>query len=423
MCGNLITLARPSLFVGLLLIADAPCLAAEAVNEFCPVLVDRKATPRHSLVYQGKEIQFCCSECVKEFEEHPQVYAGQVPQLQQLAWHEKTRALLDANTRFALIGLLVGTLGASRFVGWKWPAKSDARPGPLRQLFSRRIPVVVPLAIVCALLGGLAWKFERELFYHQMADQIHYATFYDFGYPPVPVKPRIENRIQTTYYRGNDERSSALGSGGNYRTASFHLSLATADCRMLNYGDQVAGDELFVRFEIERAPYTPDFMYSEKLMSHMFLTQQCDRFLGRSGPAPDAVNLTMTEPMQQWEASFPIGKISEANCCPEDRLRGIIYVCERYYYQAHWWSQAKDTRGGSRYHYAIQYDLHLEDGALAADSNLWMGYLYRTRKFPAWKVPFDEWFSWDPEKIPVLTEPNATDDPEALGISDYDSDA
>jgi len=41
-----------------------------------------------------------------------------------------------------------------------------------------------------------------------------------------------------------------------------------------------------------------------------------------------------------------------------------------------------------------------------------MGSLYRTRKFPKWKVSMHEWFSYLP--IPVLPSENI-DDPEHLG--------
>ena len=45
-----------------------------------------------------------------------------------------------------------------------------------------------------------------------------------------------------------------------------------------------------------------------------------------------------------------------------------------------------------------------------------MGALYRTRKFPTWRVPMSEWFSHEP--IPVLPGENTTD-PELLGLPEH----
>jgi YHS domain-containing protein len=403
--------------LGLLL--ASPC-AAEVSNEFCPVMPTRKATDRHTAVYEGKEVRFCCSECIKEFEENPQVYVSLVPQLKTRSWYEKFLAVLNANSLSVVVSSLAGSLVVLRLARWRWTADVNAQASRAKQWVVRPVPVAIPLAIVVVLVSGLAWKFYCDLYFDKLEDQIHFATFYDFGYPPVPAQPPIENRIQSTYYRGNDERSPALGFRGNYRTATFHLSLSTATNDPLRYGDDIQDQELFVRLVIDRPPFTPDFLYSEKLMEKMFLTKECDRFLGRSGRIADQVNLTMTKPMQQWEARFPIGTPQYQPGKSTERLYGIIYLCEEQYFAGNWWSTAKNSRGGSRFHYGIQYDLDLRDGKIAADSNLYMGYLYRTRKFPTWKVPFDQWFSTDPTKIPELTQPNTTDDPEILGISDYE---
>jgi hypothetical protein len=56
---------------------------------------------------------------------------------------------------------------------------------------------------------------------------------------------------------------------------------------------------------------------------------------------------------------------------------------------------------GARFHYAIPFDLRFRDGALQADSALWMGALYRTRKYTRNQLPYEEWFSASP--IPVVT--------------------
>jgi hypothetical protein len=248
-----------------------------------------------------------------------------------------------------------------------------------------------------------------------MEDHLHFATFYDFGYPPVPARPPVEPRVQATFYRGNDERSPKLFNNGNYRTATFHLSLVDAEGNTVQHGDQIVGREMFLRLEIDRPPFTADFLYCDRVMSKMFLTKECGKFLGRSGRIADRVDFVEIEPMQRWEARYPLGRI-----CPQcgDLQRGIIYLCEEYYHNPYWWME-KDVRGGSRFHYGIQFELAIDDGRLSQQADLWMGALYRTRKLPKWKVPIEEWFSHEP--IPVLTSAHETDDPELLGIDEHES--
>ena len=54
---------------------------------------------------------------------------------------------------------------------------------------------------------------------------------------------------------------------------------------------------------------------------------------------------------------------------------------------------------GGRFHYAIQYELPVEGGRLGSDAAVWMGSLYRARKFTLNQLPYHEWFSERP--IPV----------------------
>ena len=53
------------------------------VNVMCPVLQDRAATADYAITWKGKEIRFCCSECVMEFQQNPEIYENAVPQLQE----------------------------------------------------------------------------------------------------------------------------------------------------------------------------------------------------------------------------------------------------------------------------------------------------------------------------------------------------
>jgi hypothetical protein len=167
-----------------------------------------------------------------------------------------------------------------------------------------------------------------------------------------------------------------------------------------------------VRFEIGRALHTPDFFWTPDRISRYFLTQRCDPFMGSEGPITDRVNLSTEQKMERWSAWFPIGDLpleSASNELGADhKLAGIIYVCEEF--------STPERMYGARMHYAIQYDIHVQDGRIDEQSDLWMGALYRTRKVLQWRLPLNEWFSHEP--IPELPKPSVND-PKLQGISDY----
>ena len=388
-------------------------LAGEAhgSNEKCPVLPNIDADVDIHATYQGKEVHFCCNECRTEFLNNPEIYISEVPQLQELSWRERFGLYFDSNSRFIVSGILATVLVVLRLVRLKRPSATVGEPQSwLSKLFRRKISPTIPLILACGVLGFEVYVLRGDLEAKELEDQIHFATFYDFGFPPVPKRPDVERRLQATFYRGNDERSPKLFNGGAYRTATFHLSIVDQHGQPVTSGDSVDDVRLFVRLEIERPPFTPDFLYSERLMSKMFLTRKCDRFLAE-GDVPDRVNLTMIEDMQRWEAVFPLEKASS-----NGETRGIVYVSEEFRRPPYWWS-FDEKWIGSRFHYGITFRLVTSNGRLTDQSDLYMGCLYRTRKFPNWKVPLSEWFSHEP--IPELpNEPN-TDDADLLGIEDY----
>lgn len=382
---------------------------AADVNERCPVLGNRKADADITTTYRGKEVRFCCNECKVEFEANPEIYVDQLPQLQKLSVRDEVASFLDGKTRWIVAGILAALL-IGLMLYRRLRNRDTAAEDAGKSLLSRRLPIAWPLAVVVGMLAFEVYTLRASKHETYLEDNIHFATFYDYGFPPVPKRPDTPPRVRGTYYRGNDERSPKLFNNGNYRTATFHVSICDKTGHEFKRGDEIEGRQLFIKLVIDRPPFTPDFLYSEELMAGMYLTRECDRFLGASSDIPDRVNLTTTEPEQRWEARFPIGKTS---CCAEKR--DIIYVCEEYHNKLRPWSWS-ETWIASRFHYGLVYDIRMEDGKLADDSDLYMGTLYRTRKFPAWKVPITEWFSHKP--IPVL--PGETvEDPVLLGTSDH----
>jgi YHS domain-containing protein len=387
----------------------------------CPVLQDRAATSDYAITYKGKEVRFCCSECVMEFQNNPTIYENAVPQLQDLPLRHQIQLFLGDYGGMVVAGFLLVTLIGLRLYRWKHPATpAEPATGVAGRVMSLKISPVIPLLLLAGYLGYEVYSLQHQLHLQQLEDEIHFATFYDFGYPPVPRRAESEKRVSASFYRGNDERSPKLFNEGNYRTATFHVSLCDQEGNPVDTGDTLPDDDLFVKLVIERPPFTPDFLYNPQMMNAMFLTTECDRFLEADGPVKDRVMLTETEPMQEWEALYPVNlppaccrkTESDSDC---ENYRGTIYVCQEYFTDPAFKFMEKQ-RGGSRFHYGICYDLKVSGGTLAEESDVYMGALYRTRKLPTWRVPMDQWFSHNP--IPELPSAGPTD-PELLGITDH----
>ena len=383
-------------------------------NVMCPVLSDREATSDYAVTYKGKEVRFCCSECVIEFNKHPEIYESVLPQLRTLPLRHRVKLFLGDHGFMVLGVALLLALVALRIHRHRNPVHADSETGFFGRLLQKSISPTIPLMILAGYLGFEAYAGHSQLDETRLKDEIHFATFHDFGFPPTPKRPDTEPRLQASFYRGNDERSPKLFNNGNYRTATFNISLCDSDRNPVVAGDDVKDRDLFVRFEIVRPPFTPDFLYNEEMMNTMFLTAECDHFLGRETPVADAVGLTETEPMQKWEALYPIR--SGAACCCSKECMGTVYICEKYFRNSAMPIIGGATQVGARFHYAIRYDLNIEDGVLVNDSDIYMGALYRTRKLPTWRVPMNQWFSHEP--IPVLPGENVTD-PELLGIPEH----
>jgi hypothetical protein len=75
---------------------------------------------------------------------------------------------------------------------------------------------------------------------------------------------------------------------------------------------------------------------------------------------------------------------------------------------------------GSRFHYAVKYDLLVKDGVIQPDSEVWMNFIYRSRKVSSWRLPHDEWFS--PNPIPELPS-KGIEDMQLLGLDEFEDEA
>ena len=387
--------------------------AESQTNQMCPVLSDREATDDYTVNYKGQEIRFCCSECIIEFRRHPEIYESVLPQLQQIPIRTRLKLFMGDYGFLAVGFVLLFTLIALRVHRYRHPTMDGAATGSFAALLQKKISATVPLLLLAGYLGFEVYSLQMELSERRLRDEIHFATFHDFGFPPTPRRPDTEPRLAATFYRGNDERSPKLFNNGNYRTATFHISLCDEHETPVDVGDTIDGRQLFLKFEIERPPFTPDFLYDPEMMATMFLTAQCEDFLGRDSPVSDAVQLTEVEPMQRWQALFPLP--GQTSCGCHRQGRGTVYICEKYFEKSKLPFVGRKQKG-ARFHYAVRFDLNLQDGQLVAGSDMYMGALYRTRKLPTWRVPMNQWFSHEP--IPELPAENV-DDLELLGITDH----
>lgn len=54
----------------------APAHAEELTNKVCPIMTEDEADVEAKVTYQGKDIFFCCSPCVKQFNKKPDYYVA-----------------------------------------------------------------------------------------------------------------------------------------------------------------------------------------------------------------------------------------------------------------------------------------------------------------------------------------------------------
>lgn len=90
------------------------------------------------------------------------------------------------------------------------------------------------------------------------------------------VAQRQRNACEHHSIEAMTSEAPKLFNEGNYRTATFHISLCDTEGQAVDSQSAVGDSELFVRLEVERPPFTPDFLYRPETMNTMFLTTECD---------------------------------------------------------------------------------------------------------------------------------------------------
>ncbi len=123
-----------------------------------------------------------------------------------------------------------------------------------------------------------------------------------FGWPPVPIRPDHPRQVAGTYYRGNCERHAELFNGGNYLTATFRVNLCDAEEQPIGVGDAIPPGGLFLRLEIDRAPGTPDFLFSRRMMKSVFLSEEFYYESKGAKLRDQPASLATLEESQRWAA-------------------------------------------------------------------------------------------------------------------------
>jgi hypothetical protein len=312
---------------------------------------------------------------------------------------------------FQIMLLITARLRTAYTKNQPWAIGKARWFGQLSSVISPREMTLAWLSSV-ALMGvvfmrGHQLKISDELVRVQGTLSSHQSPWSKtvFGFPPKPIRPDHPKQVSGTYYRGNCERNPELFNNGNYLTATFRLGLCNSRREPIAVGDSVDAADLFVQLEIERAPGTSAALFSEELMSGVFLTSTFYDSSTRTIDAPP-VRLQVVKPEQQWAAHFQVSSLKN-----DRRLDGLVYM---------YVGKLEDdgTVHGDP-HFGIQYDLVIEDGKLSDKSDLWMnsfGNSVFAPPQPPDKLPYREWFDYRP--MPIITGEN-TKDPKLLGVDEY----
>ncbi|MDX1565289.1 MAG: c-type cytochrome domain-containing protein, partial [Phycisphaeraceae bacterium] len=251
--------------------------------------------------------------------------------------------------------------------------------GPIAPLFRwiSRVPrhlfgygllvMMVTILMVREYRGQSALKKLKE----EKATFVDRVNHYLYGDPPKPLLPDRPPTIGGTFYRGNNERNRRLFNNGAYRTATFGLSLKTADGTAVRHGRPITDDRWYIHLEVKRSPGATPRLYTQKVMDNYFISRH--PFKEGMDRPDDLMQFTTLEPGERWSMRYPVQP-------PDDRApsRGTVYIFKGTL-------DTKDKLVAATYHYGIGYHLQAENGKLSDHSRLWLGNLFRWN--PAFAIP------------------------------------
>jgi YHS domain-containing protein len=416
--------------------------AVLAANEMCPVIPTEKALPELKTDHNGRTIHFCCEGCVQKFKANPSPYLANLPPDNSsnnvdmsrikppppnppiatgLEWLEPVFKAVDFLERHQPLSIYIAGAGLLVMMAMRIRNRRAKRENPgrifrwLEPLSRHSTLVILVLLGVCGELWRLTALAEAEAEQtrnnateqvNQLQEAISQAhaqgastsNMLTWAWPQ--ALHELPKGLKNTYYRGNDERSPKLFNGGNYRTATFHVSVRTPDGRDVTPGMNLAGQVPRVRLEIVRAPNTAPNFFTADQMSNTFLIPLDD-------PQADPAALSTVTPEQHWVAEAPFGRPGTEK--GYTRLNRVWCVCV---------GVPKPRLSSAQIHYYIQCVMHTQDGVVQPESSAWMISVYPSPILHT-ATADQEWFSDRP--IPEIPNGKNATDPKLLGISKPDA--
>lgn len=459
--------------------ANTDQATAPSINEYCPVMPDSLATSDWSTVYRGKQINFCCNNCVDSFRANPKGYLERLPHvpgedIAAVPIGEQIRTQFRNAVEWARSPggrvVCVFVIASLLFGAWRKlqqrRAKRNQEPLTVRPVMAEML--VFGLLATVIHLGWNNSQLETEVIKQRVLRVVHHSTYHDHGYPPQPPRPSAENRLAARFYRGNDERSEFLYNGGNYQTATFDIAIQREDGSQVQFGDDVSGQELFVSYSITRPKQSPDRLYATKIMDRIYLTKEYGELMGYDRPVRDFLPIKRLDDFH-WNARYSLGVVSTSQgsrldpaTAAREQLLRVPGMTEQF---AEWFLEYRKAgypiRGradlrhagiegeaeqalaaafghvteegnvyiceanfgpggrqmGARFHYGIGYKLFVKDGVVLPDSDIWMGPLSRSQKAAKGQIPNNQWLSETP--LPSVPERQELSD-ELLGIDEWE---
>jgi YHS domain-containing protein len=380
------------------------------VNEHCPVMPDELAKAVHEITFRGVPVRFCCQQCKTRFLTNPQPYLANLPHVPAAAASSGASSKQGFFSRLLLSkafvrvdafaarwsGLLAVVLCilVIHWIAVRWQRKQPADPSR-RGVIARSARLAARPSILLALFAGMGLlRLVEPLENHEalqiasgVAQQEQAVQFQaQLSRQGIMQGPEFVSRLEKTYYRGNDDRSSQLFNGGIYRTCEFNISLRTQDGKTVTPGQQLRDQPLFVRVEIQRSKNTLENHFKDADMTKCALIWRPEPLSAPRNIDDESIYpLKILEPGLRWAAEMPIGKPNPSGI---QHLNGTVLICP----PAAPGTAAADLLPSA--HYAIAHLLRFEDGVLGSSSKLWMGAVVLPVDLPDEK--FYEWLAVKP---------------------------
>ena len=122
-----------------------------------------------------------------------------LPQLQDVSLARQAELFAERYGMMTAAGVLLALLIVLRIRRFRMPIPAAEQQGAvtgIKRLLRRQVTPTIPLLILSGYLGWEVYSLQHRLHETWLKDEIHFATFHDFGFPPVPRRPDVEPRVE-----------------------------------------------------------------------------------------------------------------------------------------------------------------------------------------------------------------------------------